>query len=103
MGNIFKTLGIDDFFRDNVPFVGGTVANFLAGQGGTQAQGYLGNLTAGPTAGRISNEDYQFNQDLLDSSNPREIARQGAFLEGLAPSQAKAYNTYQDTTQPHRS
>lgn len=47
---------------------------------------------------RISNRDYQFYQDLADSGNPREIARQGQFLEGIAPSQATAHNTYQDAT-----
>ena len=47
---------------------------------------------------RISNRDYQFYQDLADSGNPREIRRQGQFLEGLAPSQAAAHNTYQDAT-----
>lgn len=104
MGNIFKTLGIDDFFRDNVPLIGGGVANFLSG---------MDQPKTGKTEGRISNEDYQYHQDLLDSSNPREINRtnqfntgvnqtnidnQSAFLKGIAPAQAEGYNTYQNAT-----
>lgn len=47
---------------------------------------------------RISNKDYQFYQDLADSGNPREIKRQSNFLEGMAPAQANAYNTYENAT-----
>lgn len=103
MGNIFKTLGLDDLAR-SIPVVGGGVANFLnnlnTGQKsgpGQQNSNFLSGMVKTDSP-RMSNEDYQFNQDLLDSSNPRETARQGAFLEGLAPSQGKAHNTYQDAT-----
>lgn len=129
MGNIFKTLGIDDFFRDNVPVIGGGVGNFLAGLGGKQVQDkFLSNVTTGPNPARVSNEDFQHNQNLLDSGNPREAARQnqfdtmtnptkiatqnafragtadteietqGKFLKGLAAPQAEAYNSYQNST-----
>lgn len=47
---------------------------------------------------RMSNADFQHYQNLADSGNPREIARQGAFLEGIAPSQAAAHNQFQDAT-----
>lgn len=106
MGNIFKTLGIDDLVR-SIPVVGKVAGDFLSGiplgqksGPGANSGNILDAITSntGPTQGRISNEDYQFNQDLLDSSNPREIARTGNFLEGVAPSQANAYNTYQDQT-----
>lgn len=60
-----------------------------------QAAGALG-INFGKS--QVSNRDYQHQQNLLDSGNPREIARQSQFLEGLAPSQANAYNTIQDAT-----
>lgn len=47
---------------------------------------------------RISNRDYQFYQDLADSGNPREIARQNEFLEGVTPTNIAQYNAYQDGT-----
>lgn len=117
MGNIFKTLGLDDLARQFLPGIGGTVADTLNNLPLGQKSGpgaNSGNMLnqvglGGPTSTRISNEDYQHNQNLLDSSNPREIARTGAFLEGVAPSQGKAmemqapyqaaaHNTYEDAT-----
>jgi len=116
MGNIFKTLGLDDLVR-TIPGIGGAAADFLGSVNTGQKSGPgsgLG-LPFGKTEGRMSNEDYQFNQDLLDSSNPREIKRtnefntgvnetniknQGDFLKGIAPAQATGYNVYQDATQP---
>lgn len=98
MGNIFKTLGLDDLAR-SIPVIGGGVANFLTGLDmGQKNGGSNTGIQMGPNPGRISNEDYQHNQNLLDSSNPREIARTNAFLEGVAPSQGAAWNTYQDAT-----
>lgn len=119
MGNIFKTLGLDDLVR-SVPFLGGVAADTLAGLPMGQKSGpgagkdsFLPSLTYGKTEGRQSNEDYQFQQDLLDSSNPRDAARQNEFnnlttdtnianerkfLEGVAPSQAAAHNVFQDAT-----
>lgn len=119
MGNIFKTLGLDDLVRD-IPFLGKVAGDVLAGLPMGQKSGpgsgqdsFLPNMTYGKTEGRMSNEDYQFNQDLLDSSNPRDAARQNEFnnlttdtnianerkfLEGVAPSQAAAHNTFQDAT-----
>lgn len=47
---------------------------------------------------RISNRDYQFYQDLADSGNPREAARQNRFLEQVTPTNAAMYNQYQDAT-----
>lgn len=68
-----------------------------AGQGIAEgaAGGFLQDIFG---SNRVSNKDYQHYQNLLDSSNPRDIARQGAFLKGLAPAQGEAYNTYQDAT-----
>ena len=119
MGNIFKTLGLDDLVR-TITVIGKTAGDFLAGvpmgqkSGPGAGQGsFLGDMTTGKTEGRMSNEDYQFNQDLLDSSAPREAKRtntiadittpneiknRGAFLEGVAPAEANAYNTKQDLT-----
>lgn len=47
---------------------------------------------------RISNRDFQFYQDLADSGNPREIARQNEFLAGTTGQKATSYNEYQDAT-----
>lgn len=75
--------------------------DFLSGlaQAG-QAAGAISSIgqLLGMGKDRISNRDYMFYQDLADSGNPREIKRQGDFLTGLAPSQAAAYNKYQDAT-----
>lgn len=105
MGNIFKTLGLDDLARKFLPGIGNTIADVMVGLPMGQKSGpgagegnFLNNVSMGPNPGRMSNEDYQHNQNLLDSSNPREIARTGSFLEGVAPSQGRAWNTYQDET-----
>ena len=58
----------------------------------------LAPIFSGGLKSQTSNRDYQHQQNLLDSGNPREIKRQSAFLEGLAPSQGAAYNTIQDAT-----
>lgn len=47
---------------------------------------------------RMSNRDFQHYQNLMDSGNPREIARQGDFLTELAPYQVNAHNTFQNGT-----
>lgn len=64
----------------------------------TAATGLAGSIGSLLGKSQISNRDYDHAQNLADKGNPREIQRQGAFLEGLAPSQANAYNTYQDQT-----
>lgn len=48
--------------------------------------------------GRPQWRDLQFMNDAQNRLWPDEINRQGQFLEGVAPSQAAAYNTYQDET-----
>jgi len=58
----------------------------------------MASIFSGGLKSQTSNRDYQHQQNLLDSGNPREIKRQAAFLEGLAPSQGAAYNTIQDAT-----
>jgi len=119
MGNIFKTLGLDDLARQFIPGIGGAIAdqlnNLPLGQksGPGANSGNMLNTSMGKTDGRMSNEDYQFNQDLLDSSAPREAARtntiadittpneiknRSAFLSGVAPAEADAYNIKQDAT-----
>ena len=71
----------------------------LISAGGQALSGTLAGATAGLFGkSQVSNRDYQHQQNLLDSGNPREIRRQSAFLEGLAPSQGAAYNTIQDAT-----
>jgi len=47
---------------------------------------------------RPSWRDMQFMMDANERLAPRDIALQGQYLEGLAPAQAGAYNTYQDAT-----
>lgn len=66
----------------------------FAGQAGQT----LFNLVSGGGKSRPSWRDLQFMQDASERLAPRQIALQGDFLEGLAPSQAAAYNTYQDAT-----
>lgn len=77
-------------------------------------EGFLSGLTsAGQAAGGVSSllslfglggkdrpswKDMQFMMDTSERLAPRDIALQGQYLEGLAPSQAAAYNTYQDST-----
>lgn len=47
---------------------------------------------------RPSWRDMQFMMDTSERLSDRDIALQGKYLEGLAPAQAGAYNTYQDAT-----
>lgn len=74
---------------------------FLAGLGQVgQAAGGLsaiGNLF-GVGKDRPSWRDMQFMMDTSERLAPRDIALQGQYLEGLAPAQAGAYNTYQSET-----
>jgi len=77
----------------------GNFLNSVAGPLATVANNSISQALFGRTD-RISNRDYQFYQDLADSGNPREIRRQNEFLTGVTPTNAAAYNTYQDTTQP---
>jgi len=104
MGNIFKTLGLDDLAR-SIPIIGNAAGDFLGGinMGQTSGPGaggpnFLSQL--GPNKSRISNEDYQHNQNLLNSSNPQEASRQNEFLRMVTPTNADMYNEYQDATQP---
>lgn len=76
-----------------------------ASNGGAGLFNYLNNVTSfanllGPDPNRISHERFMENETRADWHNEREIERQGSFLEGVAPSQAAAYNTMQDATQP---
>jgi len=74
---------------------------FLAGLGqvGQAAGGVaaIGNLF-GVGKDRPSWRDMQFMMDTSERLAPRDIALQGQYLEGLAPAQAGAYNTYQSET-----
>lgn len=81
--------------------------SFLSALGNTASGnsqlGFIPDLLGGilgSSGDRISNRDYQFYQDLADSGNPREIARQNQFLAGVTPNNADQYNLYQDMTQP---
>lgn len=68
-----------------------------AGLAGQAFQTMIAAATGG-FKGRPQWRDLQFMNDAQNRLWPDEIKRQGQFLEGLAPSQAKAYNTYQDST-----
>lgn len=70
--------------------------NFLGGFG--EIAGLLGSLAAGGFKGRPQWRDLQFMNDAQNRLWPDEIKRQGTFLEGIAPSQGKAYNAYMDET-----
>jgi|NOAtaT_7_FD_contig_123_36267_length_5352_multi_4_in_0_out_0_8 hypothetical protein len=88
------------------PFLAGvakalpSIGKFLTGAGSAAAGlSSIGSLLGiGSNQSRIRREDFDHHQNLADVANPREIARQSAFLEGIAPAQAGAYNTYQDAT-----
>lgn len=47
---------------------------------------------------RPSWRDMQFMMDTSERLQPRQIALEGGFLEGMAPYQGNAHNAYQDTT-----
>ena len=73
----------------------------MMGGGGDIVSSAFNTLVAGATGGfkgRPQWKDLQFMNDAQNRLWPDEIKRQGAFLEGLAPSQAAAYNTYQGAT-----
>lgn len=74
---------------------------FGGGSGGGDMGGIFNTLVAGATGGfkdRPQWRDLEFMNDATNRLWPDEIKRQGDFLTGLAPSQASAYNTYQDST-----
>src|SRR5690242_9865393 len=84
-----------------------TPTNFLAGLsgggggGGDIASTLFNTLIAGASGGfkqRPQWRDLQFMNDATNRLWPDEIKRQGQFLQGIAPSQAMAYNDYQDRT-----
>lgn len=79
--------------------------NFLeglgAGAGQAAGSGLMNLITGWATGGfkgRPQWRDINFMNDVQNRLWPDEIKRQGQFLEGMAPSQANAYNTYQDQT-----
>lgn len=77
-------------FLDAVKSGGGDMANTLLNAGITAITGGFKD--------RPSWRDLQFMNDAQNRLWPDEIKRQGQFLEGLAPSQAAAHNTFQDAT-----
>lgn len=90
-----------------LPFMGTALGAPAAGQAISGIGSFLASAIPsifssliGGQKDRISNRDFQFYQDLADSGNPREIARQNEFLKGVTPTNAAAYNQYQDMTQP---
>lgn len=60
--------------------------------------GGVKDLLGGNQSPVLSNRDFQRQQDQLDQANPREIARQGRFLTGVAPAEAEAHNIFQEAT-----
>jgi len=70
-------------------------SSISGGIGGAIGQGILGLLGK---KDRPSWRDMQFMMDTSERLAPRDIALQGQYLEGLAPAQAGAYNTYQNET-----
>jgi len=85
------------FLASILPALASAATSFIAGAGQT-AGGAVANSLLGGSATRVRREDVDHNQNMADLVNPREIARQSAFLTGIAPAQADAYNTYQDAT-----
>lgn len=47
---------------------------------------------------RISNEEFQWTEDMANMHNDNEITRQGDFLRGMVDPSAQSYNAYQDQT-----
>lgn len=75
---------------DFLPKMGGDLAS--------SAFNMLGSWATGGFKGRPQWRDLNFMNDVQNRLWPDEIKRQGQFLEGLAPSQATAHNTFQDQT-----
>jgi len=79
-------------------FLNGIFGEGSAGAAGTMGLNLLGSYLSGGMKGRPQWGDLKFMNDATNRLWPDEIKRQGQFLEGVAPSQAAAYNTYQDAT-----
>ncbi|TWW08256.1 hypothetical protein E3A20_26130, partial [Planctomyces bekefii] len=47
---------------------------------------------------RISNEEFQWNEEMANEHNTNEIGRQSSFLTGMVPAQSSSYNAHQDAT-----
>lgn len=65
----------------------------------------IGSAIAGPIVSglfgpqdRISHERFVENETRMDWHNQNNIGRESAFLAGVTPARADAYNTYQDAT-----
>lgn len=101
MGTLSDIFGVGSNFLGN-----------LTGSLGTSFGNQISNALFG-RQDRLSNKDFQFYQDLADSGNPRDAARQNEFknltlatdigttnqfLKQVAPAQAEAYNTQQAAT-----
>ena len=56
------------------------------------------NWATGGFKGRPQWRDLEFMNDVQNRLWPDETKRQGQFLEGIAPSQGAAHNTFQDAT-----
>lgn len=77
------------------------LGTLTAGMGQATGAGLMNLITGWATGGfkgRPQWRDLEFMNDAQNRLWPDEIQRQGDFLEGLAPSQAAAYNTQQDAT-----
>lgn len=88
-GSLFKGAG---------SFLGGLFGNAASGAASTVGSSLTSEALGANKVPQLSWGDFNRMQDQATAANPQEIARQGAFLEGVAPSQANAYNTYQDST-----
>ena len=72
--------------------------SLIGGAGQAAGGGLIGSLLSAFGKKRISNKDFLFYQDLADTGNRRDIARQNQYLAGVTPANADAYNQYQDMT-----
>ena len=66
--------------------------------GGASILGGLLSKKPKQQSGVLNWKDFNRHQDQQDQANPREINRQRAFLEGLAPTESRIYNQQQDAT-----
>lgn len=65
---------------------------------GGSLPGIIASWATGGFKGRPQWRDLSFMNDVANRLQPDETKRQGEFLEGLAPSQGAAHNTFQDAT-----
>lgn len=81
---------------DPVTMAADAGGNFLSGIA-DRAASELGDALFGPSD-RISHERFMENEQRADWDNERQIGRDNAYLAGVTPGRAEAYNQMQDAT-----